>query len=350
MDSGAKGQSKLKMGEGDAARLCADLAPGQSVVGGRYSVRTKRLVDFRNKPGQYLSLVLGDRTGDIQARVWDNVETLAAGFEEGDVIAITGRVEAYQDKVQVIITDIVKCPPEEVRREDFLPKSERDPDEMMGELSGICKSVRDPGLRKLLAAFFTNEEFVAQFKACPAATHYHHAYIGGLLEHTLNVARMCDNVCHIYPQLDRDLLVSGALLHDIGKVREYSYDTTIGTTKEGEFIGHIVIGYSMALEAMTGIPELGTALRLHIGHLIIGHHGELEFGAPKRPVTAETYALHHVENLDAKVNEFLGKLEPERGKGKTWTEYDYHLKRRLFIGEGDEEAMADEAGEGRENE
>ena len=349
MDSGAKGQPKLKMGERDATRLCADLAAGQSVVGGRYSVRTKRLVDFRNKPGQYLSLVLGDRTGDVQARVWDNVETLAAAFDEGDVIAITGRVETYQDKVQVIITEIVKCPPEEVRREDFLPKSARDPDEMMGELIGICKSVSDAGLRKLLASFFANEEFVAQFKVCPAAMRRHHAYLGGLLEHTLNVANICDNVCEIYPQLDRDLLIAGALLHDIGKIREYAYDTSIGITDEGEFIGHIAIGYRMVSDAMESIPELTGKARLEIGHLVIAHHGQLEFGAPKTPATLETFALHHAENLDAKVNEALMAVAAERGKGKAWSDYKPEFKRRLFIGEGGEDAMTDEADEAREN-
>jgi 3'-5' exoribonuclease len=333
MGSTGSDQPKLTMGEGEGARLCADLAPGQSIAGGRYSVRSKRLVEFRNKPGQYLSLVLGDRTGDIQARVWDNAEPLAAMFEEGDVVAVTGGVETYKDQLQLIITDLVKCPPEQVRREDFLPRSERDPDEMMQELIGVCKSVRDPGLRKLLAAFFANRNFAAQFKTCPGAKVIHHAYLGGLIEHTLNVARICDNVCGIYPQLNRDLLIAGALLHDIGKVREYSYDTNIETTDEGRLIGHIANGYRMVTEAMEKIAELTPEARLRVGHLIVAHHGDPSMEAPKVPMTVEAVALHYAENLEAQVNRFLSIIARDRGQGKGWTEYDRLLDRRLFIGD-----------------
>jgi len=350
MDASGSGQPKLKMGQQDAARLCADLAPGQSIAGGRYSVRSKRLVDFRNKSGQYLSLVLGDRTGDIQARAWDNAEVLAATFEEGDVVAVTGRVETYQDRVQLIITDLVKCAAEEVRREDFLPKSERDPDEMLEQLIGICKSVRDPALRKLLAAFFADPQFAERFKTCPGAKLIHHAYIGGLIEHTLNVAKICDNVCEIYPQLDRDLLIAGALLHDIGKVREYSYDTSIETTDEGELIGHVANGYHMVAEAMDQISEFTPQARLRVGHLIVAHHGDPGMGAPKVPMTLEAFALHHAENLEAQINRFLSIVARDKGQGKGWTDRDRLLDRRLFIGETEGQAAEAEGSNQPESE
>lgn len=347
MDSRTPAQPKLAMGEGAAKRRCVkDLAPGQTVSGAQYSVRMKRLSEFRNKPGQYLSLILGDCTGDFPARVWDNAETLAARFEEGDVVSVTGRVEAYQDQVQLILTDIVKCAPEQVRREDFLPRSERDPEQMMEELIGVCRSVRRPGLRKLLAAFFANPEFAAEFKQCPGAKIIHHAYVGGLLEHTLNVVKICDNVCEIYPQLDRDLLIAGALLHDIGKVREYSYDTAIETTDEGHLIGHIANGYHMVMEAMANIEELTPEARLRAGHLILAHHGEPGMGAPKVPMTLEACALHYAENLEAQVNRFLGIMARDRGQGKGWTDHDRLLERRLFIGEGGAPAQGGQAGEG----
>jgi 3'-5' exoribonuclease len=320
------------MDDGRAARLCAELASGQSIAGGRYAVRSKRLVDFRNKPGQYLSLVLGDRSGEIQARAWDDAEALAARFEAGDVVAVTGRVETYQDRVQLIITDLVKCPLEEVRREDFLPKSERDPDDMLAELVEACKSVHDPGLRKLLAAFFADQEFAQRFKTSPGAKRIHHAYVGGLIEHTLNVVRICDNICGIYPRLDRDLLAAGALLHDIGKVREYSYDVSIEISDEGQLIGHIAAGYHMVMEAMQAIPELSEEMRLRVAHLIVAHHGEPILGAPKEPMTAEACALHYAENLDAQVNRFLSIMERERDQGRSWTDYDRLLGRSLFMG------------------
>jgi len=342
MSASEGGQPKLGMDDGRAARLCAELAPGQTVAGGRYSVRSKRLVDFRNKPGQYLSLMLGDRSGEIQARAWDDAEALAARFEAGDVVAVTGRVETYQDRVQLIITDLVKCPVEEVRREDFLPQSERNPDEMMEALLEACKSVRDPGLRKLLAAFFADPHFVAEFKMCPGAKGIHHAYIGGLIEHTLNVVKICDNACDIYPQLDRDLLVAGALLHDVGKVREYSYDTSIEVTHEGGLIGHVVVGYQMVAAQAEKIPELTSEQRLRIGHLMLAHHGEHQFGAPKLPMTAEACALHYGENLDAQVNGFLTDMAADRGQGKGWTEYIRRLGRSLFLGEPETRAGDDE--------
>ncbi len=339
-------QRRLDIDAGKAARRCVrDLTPGCTIGGEQYVVRSKRLVDFRNKPGQYLSLMLGDRTGDIPARVWDNAETVAAAFEEGDVVAVSGRVEAYQDQPQLILTEVARCAPEQVRREEFLPQAERSPDEMLEELIALCKSVRPAGLRKLLAAFFANREFAERFKASPGAKRIHHAYLGGLIEHTLNVARICDNLCGIYPQLDRDLLLTGALLHDIGKVREYSYDVSIETTDEGRLIGHIAAGYHMVMQAMEGVPELSEELRLRVAHLVVAHHGEPAMGAPKEPMTAEACALHYAENLDAQVNRFLAIMAREAGHGRSWTEHDRLLDRRLFIGE-EQAAPADDKEQG----
>jgi len=341
MSSSDDDQTRLGMDEGrDARRGASELRPGQSVAGQQYVVRVKRLVDFRNKPGQYLALTLSDRTGEIAARIWDDAEQLATTFEEGDVVAVTGRVDEYQDQTQLIISEIAKCAPEQVKREDFLPQAERSSDEMLEELVAVCKSVRDPGVRKLLAAFFADAEFAARFKLCPGARMIHHAYLGGLIEHTLSVARICDNVCGIYPQLNRDLLIAGALLHDIGKVREYSWDASIEITDEGELIGHIADGYHMVMEAMAEISELTPEMRLRVGHLVVAHHGEAALGAPKVPMTPEACALHFAENLDAHVNQFLGLIARESGQGYTWTDFNRTLRRRLFIGE--EGARADD--------
>jgi 3'-5' exoribonuclease len=330
------------MGEGATAPRCVkDLAPGQSVSGARYSVRSKRLVEFRNKPGQYLSLTLGDRTGEIAARVWDDAEEIAAGFQEGDVVAVTGRVESYQEQPQLILTAVAKCAPEEVRREEFVARSERDPEEMMRELAEVCRSVRDAGLRKLLAAFFGDREFAARFKTCPGAKVVHHAYLGGLIEHTLNVVKICDNMCGIYPQLDRDLLITGALLHDVGKVREYTCDTSIETTDEGRLIGHVANGFHMVMQALAQVTELAPERRLRIAHLIVAHHGSPEMEAPKVPMTVEAVALHHAENLEAQTNRVLGIIARDKGQGKGWTDFDKLLARYIFVGEGAE--VGDEA-------
>jgi 3'-5' exoribonuclease len=333
MTAGEGKQPKLGMENGRAARRgVRDLTPGSNLAGEQYVVRGKRLTPFKTKPGQYLSLTLGDRTGDIEARAWENAETLAATFEEGDVVAVSGRVEAYKDKLQVIVGDLSRCAPEQVRREDFLATAARSPDEMLEELIGVCKSVRDPGLRKLLAVFFADGEFADRFKTAPGAKRVHHAYVGGLIEHTLNVVKICDNLCAVYPQLDRDLLVVGALLHDIGKVSEYACNLSIETTDEGELIGHIAQGYHLVAQALPEVAELTEERRLRVGHMVVAHHGEPAMGAPKEPLTVEACALHHAENLDAQVNRFLTIMEREGGQGRSWTERDFLLQRRLFLG------------------
>ena len=333
MNTSSSGQGKLGMTQPETARKnVKDLKPGQTVSGVRFSVRSKRLQEFRNKPGQYLALKLGDSTGEITARMWDNAEEAATGFEQGDVVAVSGRVEAYQDQAQLVLTSIVKCPAEQVKAEEFLPRSARDPDEMMATLLRACQSVKHTGLRKLLLSVFQDEQFAAAFMTCPGAKGVHHAYIGGLIEHTLNVATICDNICEIYPRLNRDMLIAGALLHDIGKVREYAYDCTIEITDEGGLVGHIVVGYHMVMARMEQIAELTAEERLRIAHLVVAHHGAAEFGAPRVPMTAEAIALHYGENLDAQVNAYFAAVDTDKGQRKGWTDWISRLDRYLFLG------------------
>jgi len=326
-------QRSLGMG-GTGKMSIADIRPNTEVEG-QYAVTRKDL--RQGKRGAYVTLILSDASGEIQARVFDNAEEIAGLFEQGDVVEIAGRADTYQDKTQLVIAELRRVAPENVNVQDFLRQAERDPDEMLGEVIEVCKSVRQPHLRKLLGAFFADAEFADKFKVCPGAERVHHAYVGGLLEHTLNVVRLCEAVCQIHPRLDRDLLVTGALLHDIGKVQEYETTAAITSTDEGKLLGHTVIAYRLAANAMAGIEGFPEELRLRVGHMIIAHHGKLEFGAPRQPALPEAFALHYAEDLDAKVNRALDEVEKAREQGKTWTERDYFLDSWLFVGEQEPE-------------
>ena len=337
-------QRNLGMGgAGKSARepagkmLMADIRPNTEVEG-QFVVRQKRLVPFKDpSKGSYLSLRLGDRSGELDARMWDKAEAFAKQFEEGDVVLIEGRAETYQDRTQLIVTGLSRIAPEQVDVADFLPQAERAPDEMMADIVAICKTVQQPHLRRLLGAFFADESFVAKFKVCPGAERVHHAYVGGLAEHTLHVGRLCEAVCQIHPRLDRDLLIAAALLHDIGKVQEYETGAAISSTDEGRLVGHTVIGYHLIINALIKIEGFPEELGLRLGHVVLSHHGKGEWGAPRDPALPEAFALHHAENLDAKVNRALDQVDKARQQGQRWTERDFFLDSALFVGEPEAE-------------
>jgi len=303
-----------------------------------FLVRRKRLESFRNKPGQYLALQLEDRTGVIEAKAWDNGPELAAALEEGAPARIKGYVETFQDRPQIKCQGAWPVPLEEVDLADFLPTSARPVEEMTAELEGLIGSVEQAQLQALLEQVFTAETKEA-FAQAPGSIRAHHAYLGGLLEHTLQVARLLEELCRIYPALDRDLLVTACLLHDIGKLQEYRYDTVLDYTAHGRLLGHVVIGTALVQRALEEVPDFPTDLAARLLHMLISHHGEREFGAPVLPATAEAAALHYAEYLETKVNQFLAKIDQarQRAPGQVWTEYDRMLERSLFVGLGEEE-------------
>lgn len=329
----AGGQRNLGMG-GGGKMLIGDIRPNTEVEG-QYAVSRKEL--RQGKRGPFLMLILSDPSGEIQARVFDDAEKIAGLFEQGDVVEIAGRADTYQDKTQIVISNLTRVAPEQVEATDFLPQAERSPDDLMAGIIEACKTVQQPHLGKLLGAFFMDEEFAAKFKVCPGAERVHHAYVGGLAEHTLNVVRLCEAVCPIHPGLDRDLLIAGALLHDIGKIYEYETGAAITTTDEGKLVGHTVIGYRRIADAMDAIEGFPADLRLRVSNIIIAHHGLPEWGAPRMPALAETFALHHAENLDAKVQRALVEIGKARDQGRRWTERDYFLESALFVGEPESE-------------
>lgn len=311
-----------------------ELRPGERITG-FYLARYKQLESFRDRSrGQFLTLLLSDSTGSVLARVWEGAPELAEMFQQGDMVKVQGDVEMYMDRLQIIVHKLRQAAPDEYDLRDFQPTTGKNIDEMAEAVRGVVGRIQNPHLSALVRRFYDDAEFIRLFTAAPAARRVHHAYIGGLLEHTAGVLAICDTLLRLYPQIDADLLLTGALLHDIGKVREYDWETDIEYTDEGQLVGHISLGDEMvaaAIAAMDGFPE---ELSLRVRHMILSHHGRYEWGSPRRPQTLEAMALHQIEELDAQVNRFQGLLA-HRPEGEPWTPYDRLLGRSLYVGRGD---------------
>ena len=321
-----------------------DLKEGDRVLS-FFLVKHKQLEAFRDRTrGQFLTLSLSDKTGQVLARVWERAPELAETFQEGDVVKVLGEAEEYLGRLQVIVDKLRPAKEDEYELEDFLPHTERDIEEMLTTVRETIASVENPYLRALLDRFFADQEFVAAFCQAPSARRIHHAYLGGVLEHTVEVIQLCQTVLTLYPQINRDLLMTGALLHDVGKTQEFTYQRDIDYSDEGRLLGHVVLSERMITERMAEIPDFPPELALRLRHLVVSHHGRYEWGSPRRPKTLEACALHYIDNLDAQVNRFAQIIAARRDKTKPWTEYDTLLKRYLYAGEEEEELVIEEAG------
>ncbi|MBN1626987.1 MAG: CRISPR-associated endonuclease Cas3'', partial [Deltaproteobacteria bacterium] len=278
----------------------------------------------------FLSITLSDRTGDIEARVWDNALELSSLFREGDIIEVQGQASSYKGQIQLTLSGLRVS--EEGDPSLFLEISPFDISEMMTSLRGMIKKIGNVHLRNLSERFLSDHVFVEQFKRCPAAKNFHHNYIGGLLEHTLSVCRMSLQVAEQYPRLDKDLLLTGAFLHDIGKTKEFRFDRLIDYTDEGRLLGHVTLGVAMLDEKLAGIKKFPEETALRLKHLVLSHHGEYEFGSPKRPKFLEAFALHMIDDLDAKMNGIARYMEKDAKEG-SWTEFNRMFDRYLLKGD-----------------
>lgn len=295
----------------------------------------KQLEAFRDPSrGHYLTLILGDRSGQRRARVWDDAEAIAAEIEEGGVIKIQGTLETYMDKPQIRVQRIRAAQEGEFDWRDMLPSSPRDPEAMLASVLEAAESITNPHLAALIARFYGNEDFLEALQWVPAGRKVHHAYLSGLLEHLTEMLAVAHTVVQLYPQIDADLLIAGILLHDIGKVREIRWGLNIDYTDEGRLLGHIVMGDEMIAAAIAELPDFPPELALRLRHMLLAHHNRYEWGSPRRPQTLEAIALAKIDDLSAQVNRFWLLLQ-QRERGETWTPYDRLLDRRLYAGETD---------------
>lgn len=310
----------------------SELQEGQIFVG-FYLVRNPNLETFKDPSrGQYLRLSLADRSGVMEARIWENAEQFASIIEGHHIIKVDGRVDKFRDQLQAQISRLRPAQEGEYDLSDLRPTTQRNLDEMIAVVDEAVVSISDPHLQAIVRHFFGQDEFRAAFLEAPAATRVHHALIGGLLEHTYEVLQLAKELVELYPQINRDILLAGILLHDIGKLSEFKWEIDIEYTDRGKLIGHVVIGSQMVAEAMRNIPDFPEPLALQLQHMILAHHGRYEFGSPRRPKTLEAIALHHLENLDAQVNRFTSLIEEARKSDRDWTTYDHMLGRSLYAG------------------
>jgi 3'-5' exoribonuclease len=316
-------------------RFVNQLANGDS-VDEVFLVADKQL--RANRQGNlYLHLELRDRSGNIGARLWNANEGLARTFEPGDFLQARGKIQVFQGALQVILSHIEPVDPARVEPEDFLPQASQNVAKLTAKLRELLLSVRNPHLRALAECFLIDDEFLRKFTTAPAGIRNHHAYHAGLLEHVVTLMTVADRIADLYPDLDRDLLLVGIFLHDIGKIDELSYDRAFGYTDEGQLVGHLVMGVEMLRDKverasdLTGEP-FPNELLLRLKHMIVSHHGTLEFGSPKLPMTPEAIALHHLDNLDAKVHTFTREIRDDPSRDAPWTPFHQSLGRRIFKG------------------
>ncbi|MBI4892272.1 MAG: HD domain-containing protein [Acidobacteria bacterium] len=306
--------------------MCKDLAPGQNVQG-IFLVQSK---DVRQKRSgePYLSLTLMDRSGDVDAKMWDNVANIMDSFERDDFVKVKGEAQLYQNRLQFTIHTLQRVPDSEIDLGDFLPASRRDPKEMWAEFQAVVASIANPHLKALLDNLFSDEKLAAAYRTAPAAKAIHHAWLGGLLEHVLSLCAQARFMARHYPGIDEDLLLTGVVLHDLGKISELEYARSFGYSAEGGLLGHMHIGLRLMAEHLpAGFPP---KLRSLVEHMILSHHGQLEYGSPKLPVFPEALLLHHLDNLDSKMAAIFQALERDRATPGLWTGYNAALERSFL--------------------
>jgi len=271
-----------------------------------------------------------DRTGTIQAKMWDNVEECAYSFEQDDFVKVKGLINKYNQRWQLTIHKVRKMNESDIDFSDYLPKTSKDIDELWRTLGEFVASIENPFLRQLLEMFMADTEFARSYRNAPAAKTLHHAFIGGLLDHVVSLFHSCDLVARNYAFINRDLLLTGAFLHDIGKVHELSYARSFTYTTEGQLLGHMIIELEMLHSKLAQIPEFPPQLKILIEHLIISHHGQYEFGSPKLPMFPEALMLHYLDDLDSKMEAMRAQFERDAQLDSPWTAYNSALARPLL--------------------
>ena len=298
-------------------------------VTSNFVVASKHIKNKKN--GEfYLSLILADRSGQLQANMWDNVADFLHAFEQDNFIKVKGLVQKYNGRWQLTIHKLRKLGNQEIEYADYLPKTSKDIEQLWRTVVEYVDGFQDPWLKRLLQDFMGDEAIATAYKNAPAAKTLHHAYIGGLLDHVVSLFTLCDLAARNYPQINRDLLLTGAFLHDIGKIHELAYQRSISYTTSGQLLGHMIIELEMLHEKLARIEGFPAELKILIEHLIISHHGQYEFGSPKLPMFPEALMLHYLDDLDSKMESMRAQFEREADLESAWTGYNPSLARPLL--------------------
>jgi 3'-5' exoribonuclease len=297
-----------------------------------------------NKP--YLNLILGDKTGPIEGRVWDPSDArIARDFDRGDIVKVRASVSRYKDILQMKVDQLRLAITGEAEKADLMPSTTYDVAELWAQLTAFIESFTEPDLKRLMTAILADPAIAEAFREAPAAKQLHHAWLGGLLEHVVSLLKLADRVAPHYPILHRDLLLTGVMLHDIGKVYELAWATGFEYTVEGMLLGHIQMGMALVEKTIDGLPGFPPRLKTLVLHMILSHHGKLEFGSPKLPMIPEALVLHFIDDLDAKMQAVASEFEksaregkrPDELTGKVWAlDQRQLLNTRRWLGESSE--------------
>ncbi|MGB0759247.1 MAG: 3'-5' exoribonuclease YhaM family protein [Rubripirellula sp.] len=309
-----------------------DLSDGQQLEQS-FQAADKQL-RVNRQGGKYILLRLSDRTGVIAGMLWNADERIFDSFERGDYVLCRGRTQVHNGNLQVIVTHIQRLDPSDVDIAEFERFDAENSEKLRARLAEIMGEMKNVHLRRLGQAYLNDDDFMAKLTVAAAAVSNHHAYPGGLLQHSLDLMELARLIGPRYPQLDVELLMFGAFLHDLGKTEELSAGGEVSYTDRGQMVGHIVIGVQMLGEKIASLESTGEAfpkdLRLQLEHLIVSHHGQIEFGSPKLPVTLEAVALHHLDNLDAKLASYTSVIEADVAADGNWTNYNPSIGRKLW--------------------
>jgi len=323
-------------------KIFVDTVKERDFIESVFLVRDKTLAMAKNgKP--YLTLKLMDRTGELEGRVWDNAEQLDALFSKDDFVQVKGKASVYLGKMQLVVQNLERQDEAGVDLADFLPVSKFPIDVLQQQLREKVASIQTNHFRQMMELFLADPEFVKMYSAAPAAKSMHHVFLGGLLEHSLAVSDLVEDVCKRYPDLNRDLLLLGALLHDVGKVAELSYRRSFDYTDEGKLLGHIMLGVEMVDGRIRQVPDFPERDAVLLKHLLLSHHGQYEYGSPKRPKTLEAIVLNFLDDLDSKMNGVQSHIDKNSHQDSPWTPYHRLYDRYFYAGEkkSDKAAGAD---------
>ena len=299
------------------------------IVTGSFLVCSKEIRQ-KKKGDPYLSLQLGDRTGELDAKMWDNVAEVMETFEREDFVKVKGLLQIFHNRPQLTLHTIHRLDDREVDFTDYFPASKRDGEEMWRELREFAAGIANPHLHGLVAALLDDPEIARRYRVAPAAKQIHHAYLGGLIEHVLSLCHLSRMAASHYTALDGDLLLTGAIVHDIGKIHELSYERGFSYSDEGQLLGHMLIAIRMIGEKLVAIPDFPPRLRSLVEHMILSHHGQLEYGSPKTPVFPEAMMLHYLDDMDSKMECMRHLLETDRQLAGNFTSYSPTLERVLL--------------------
>ena len=304
-----------------------DLAADQSITG--FFLVHEKEIRNTNTGKPYLRMELGDRSGKVEARMWDQFDALAKDVARDDFVKVQARVEIYRGKPQLSLLQFRRAKPEEIELGDFLPHTTHDVVAMYKQLFEYAEGMKNPWLKQLVKKILSDPQVEARYKRAPAAKVMHHAYLGGLLEHVVGLCGLAKLMAAHYPELDGDLLLTAAMLHDVGKLEELCYERSIGYTTEGQLLGHIVMELETVAKAMNAIEGFPEKLKTVVNHILISHHGEYEFGSPKLPMIREALAFHYMDDLDSKMAAVRAAMEMESGE-EEWSTFSGALGRKFL--------------------